>query len=293
MACENVRSESEWSLGRPAASPTCRGHHGEGAEDAQGAEGAQGMRGTWGVRWRGRRRAGKGGRGAEGAEGAEGTEGAEGRGVQGAQRLQRVQRLQWVRTHGAEGAEATEGAECSHRSSRSAAAVDRRWPPPPGGPTRPWPACGSYPWPWRTAQASARPLPGAGCKEGAEREQSACRAHAERAASACRALQSACRQPCALAKPISRPVFLRMAFSIASLFLKRSVDSLVITTILRPSACSRRSTACGCSRRGLATRGGSRGGAHLANGVSPSYGSSAPAGGMGARLLLRGLRERL
>ena len=130
----------------------------------------------------------------------------------------------------------------------------------------------------------------------AERVQSACRARAERVQSACRAcraLQSACRQLCALAKPISRPVFLRMAFSIASLFLKRSVDSLVITTILRPSACSRRSTACGCSRRGLTTRGGSRGGAHLASGVSPRYGSSAPAGGMGARLRLRGLRERL
>ena len=119
--------------------------------------------------------------------------------------------------------------------------------------------------------------------------QSASRAHAERMQSACiraRALervqsackQSACRQLCALAKPISRPVFLRMAFSIASLFLKRSVDSLVITTILWPSACSRRSTACGCTKRGLATRGGSRGGAHLAGGGTPSHGSSAPEG---------------
>jgi hypothetical protein len=165
----------------------------------------------------------------------------------GVQRAQRVQRLQWAHTHGAEGAEATEGAEYSRRSSRSAAAVHRRWPPPPGGPTRLWPACGSCPWPWRTAQASARPLPGAGCKEGAERVQSSNGARAERMQSvqqsACRALQSACRQPCALAKPMSRPVFLRMAFSITSLFLKRSVDSLVITTILRPSACSRRSTA--------------------------------------------------
>ena len=40
MTSENARSESEWSLGRPAASPTCKGHQGEGAEDAQGAKGA-------------------------------------------------------------------------------------------------------------------------------------------------------------------------------------------------------------------------------------------------------------
>ena len=171
MACENARSESEWSLGRPAASPTCRGHQGEGAEDAHGVEGARGtgvrVGGSGGV---------EGVEGAERAERAEGAEGAEGRecrGVQSKQRLQKVQRaqrLQWVHTHGAEGIEATEGAGCSRRSSRSAAAVHRRWPPPPGGPTRLWPACGSCPWPWRTAQASAHPLPGAGCREGAERE---------------------------------------------------------------------------------------------------------------------------
>ena len=293
MACENARSESEWSLGRPAASPTCKGHQREGRRGCtrsrrQGGHG--GGTGSGGVEQSGQRAQRGGGR-----RGAESAEGRVCRG--GLQRAQRVQRLQWAHTHGAEGAEATEGAEYSRRSSRSAAAVHRRWPPPPGGPTRLWPACGSCPWPWRTAQASARPLPGAGCKEGAERVQSSNGARAERMQSvqqsACRALQSACRQPCALAKPMSRPVFLRMAFSITSLFLKRSVDSLVITTILRPSACSRRSTACGCVA-GAASSQGAEAKAGLASlaGYPRAVGTGLR-GGREARGRLRGLRERL
>ena len=102
---------------------------------------------------------------------------------------------------------------------------------------------------------------GSGAEKGAEREErradrvrGTCRACGRVRAERCRALQSACRRSCALAKPMSRPVFLRMAFSIASLFLKRSVDSLVITTILRPSACSRRSTACACAAGAVTTR---------------------------------------
>ena len=97
--------------------------------------------------------------------------------------------------HGAEGAEATAGAEYSHKSSHSAVAVHRRWPPPPGSPTRLWPACGSCPWPWRTAQASARPLPGVGCRKGCRARREACRARAGHVQSvrqsARRALQSA------------------------------------------------------------------------------------------------------
>ena len=239
-------------------------------------------------------------RGHEGTgDTGEGVGGAEVRECRDCSARKGCRGLQWAHRHGAEGAEATAGAEYSHKSSRSAVAVHRRWPPPPGSPTRLWPACGSCPWPWRTAQASARPLPGVGCRKGCRARRGACRARAGHVQSvrqsARRALQSACRRSCALAKPMSRPVFLRMAFSIASLFLKRSVDSLVITTILRPSACSRRSTACACAA-GAARHGGRKPRrVPPRQQVSPSCGNRAlhPGRRVGEAASPRGLCEQL
>ena len=85
---------------------------------------------------------------------------------------------------------------------------------------------------------------------------------------------------------MSRPVFLRMAFSIASLFLKRSVDSLVITTILRGR---RRAAAAAPPARvwqaRLVTVGGSQGGFRLASKCRRAAGTGlCTPGGVWARL---------
>ena len=104
MACENARSESEWSLGRPAASPTCKGHQREGRRGCtrsrrQGGHG--GGTGSGGVEQSGQRaQRGGGRRGAESAEGRVCRGGGcsarrECRGYSGrTHTVQRVQRLQ-------------------------------------------------------------------------------------------------------------------------------------------------------------------------------------------------------